>query len=153
MVRPFPGGLNPYHLGLKIWDDIKRRHDEPTSEECEQYGPPSQAGRQAIFAVREVDREVSFLWRFLTEELMREMDMFQYEPKGEEYVISQVSDKDSWRAVKETLLKNVGIGGIPMIKIEDADYEHNRVLYLKHYHEGRDLQLEYAERTLAYLHR
>ena len=58
-----------------------------------------------------------------------------------------------WRAVKETLLKNVGMGGIPTIKIEDADYGHNRVLYLKHYHDGRDLQLEYAERTLAYLER
>jgi stage V sporulation protein R len=96
---------------------------------------------------------VSFLRRFLTEDLMREMDMFRYEPRGEEYVISQVSDKDGWRAVKETLLKNVGMGGIPVIKIEDADYGHNRVLYLKHYHDGRDLQLEYAERTLAYLQR
>ena len=54
---------------------------------------------------------------------------------------------------KETLPKNVGMGGIPVIKIEDADYEHDRVLYLKHYHDGRDLQLEYAERTLVYLHR
>ena len=108
---------------------------------------------QAIFEVREVDRDVSFLRRFLTEELMREMDMFQYEPKGKEYVISKVSDKEGWREVKETLLRNVGMGGIPVIKIEDADHMHNRVLYLKHYHDGRDLQLEYAERTLSYLQR
>jgi len=107
----------------------------------------------AVAVGAEVDRDVSFLRRFLTEELMREMDMFQYEPQGEEYVISQVSDKDGWRAVKETLLKNVGMGGIPTIKIEDADYGRNRVLYLKHYHDGRDLQLEYAEQTLAYLER
>ena len=30
VVRPFPKGLNPYYLGLKVWDDIKRRHDDPT---------------------------------------------------------------------------------------------------------------------------
>ena len=33
---------------------------------------------------------------------MREMDIFQYEPKGAEYVISKVSDKVRWREVKET---------------------------------------------------
>jgi stage V sporulation protein R len=153
VVRPFPKSLNPYHLGLKVWDDIKRRHDNPTPEEREKYGRPLRTGMQAIFEVREVDRDVSFLRRFLTEELMREMDMFQYEPRGKEYVVSKVSDKEGWREVKETLLKNVGMGGIPVIKIEDADHVHNRVLYLKHYHDGRDLQLEYAERTLSYLQR
>ncbi len=153
VVRPFPrGSLNPYHLGLKVWDDIKRRHDEPTREEIEKYGKPTKPGIQAIFEAREVDRDISFLRRFLTEELMREMDMFQYEPRGDELVISKVSDKDSWREVKETLLKNVGMGSVPVIKIEDADYNHNRALYLKHSHDSRDLQLEYAERTLAYLH-
>ncbi|MBM4257561.1 MAG: SpoVR family protein [Deltaproteobacteria bacterium] len=153
VVRPHPRGINPYHLGLKLWDDIKRRHDEPTREEIEKYGKPTKTGTQAIFEAREVDRDISFLRRFLTEELMREMDMFQYEPRGEELVISKVSDKDSWREVKETLLKSVGLGSIPVIKIEDADHNHNRTLYTKHYHDGRDLQLEYAERTLAYLHR
>src|SRR6266571_5227214 len=153
VVRPFPrGSLNPYHLGLKVWDDIKRRHDEPTREEIEKYGKPTKPGIQAIFEAREEDRDISFLRRFLTEELMREMDMFQYEPRGDELVISKVSDKDSWREVKETLLKNVGMGSVPVIKIEDADYNHNRALYLKHSHDSRDLQLEYAERTLAYLH-
>jgi len=63
-----------------------------------------------------------------------------------------VSDKDSWREIKETLLKHVGMGSVPVIKIEDADYNHNRALYLKHAHDSRDLQLEYTERTLAYLH-
>jgi stage V sporulation protein R len=153
VVRPHPRGLNPYHIGLKLWDDIKRRHDNPTPEEIEKYGKPTKTGTQAIFEARDVDRDVSFLRRFLTEELMREMDMFQYEPRGEEIVISKVSDKESWREVKEMLLKSVGMGSIPVIKIEDADHSHNRILYTKHYHDGRDLQLEYAERTLAYLQR
>jgi stage V sporulation protein R len=38
-----------------------------------------------------------------------------------------------------------------VIKIEDADYGNNRCLFLKHNHDGRDLQLEYAEKTLQYL--
>lgn len=153
VVRPFPRGLNPYYLGLRLWDDIKRRHDDPTPEEIEKYGKPTKTGMQAIFEVREVDRDASFLRRFLTEELMRDMDMFQYEPRGEEMVVSKVSDQDGWREVKETLIKNVGLGTVPVIKIEDADHGHNRVLYMRHHHDGRDLQLEYAERTLAYIQR
>ena len=45
------------------------------------------------------------------------------------------------------------MGGVPVIKIEDSGYGDNRALYLKHDHDGRDLHLEYAERTLAYLYR
>ena len=84
---------------------------------------------------------------------MRELDLFRYEPRGDDLVISDVSDDEGWRAVKETLLKSVGMGGVPVIRVEDADYGGNRTLLLSHAHDGRDLQLENAERTLAYVHR
>ena len=51
------------------------------------------------------------------------------------------------------MLKSVGMVSMPVIKIADADHGHNRVLYLTHDHDGRDLQLEYAERTLGYVQR
>ena len=38
-----------------------------------------------------------------------------------------------------------------MIKVEDADFGKQRTLYLKHYHDGRDLLLEYAEHTLKHV--
>ena len=84
---------------------------------------------------------------------MRDLDIVRYEPKGEDLVVSHVSDDEGWRNVKETLLKSVGMGSIPVIRVEDADYNHNRTLFLTHGHDGRDLQLEYAEKTLAYLQR
>ena len=67
-------------------------------------------------------------------------------------MVSRVADRDGWRQIKETLLKNVGMNTVPVIKIEDADYGQNRTLYLKHYHDGRDLQLDYAEKTLGHIH-
>jgi stage V sporulation protein R len=153
VVRPHPGGLNPYHLGLKVWDEIKRLHDDPTPAEIADHGRPARSGHEAIFAVREIDRDVSFLRRFLSEKVMRELDLFQHEPKGEDIVVSKVSDPDGWREVKETLLRTIGTGSIPVIRITDADFGGNRTLLLAHEHDGRDLLLEYAERTLAYLHR
>ena len=153
VVRPFPGGLNPYHLGLRIWEDIYRRYENPTREEALDLGPTHPSGNEKLFEVRETDRDVSFLRRHLTENLIRELSLFEYEAKGEDLVISHVSDEEGWRQVKETLLKNVGMGNVPVIKVEDADFGQNRTLYLVHSHDGRDLQLEYAEKTLSYVYR
>jgi stage V sporulation protein R len=153
VVRPIPGQINPYHLGLKVWEDIHRRWTNPTAEEIKRDGAPSKSGDEKLLEVREVERDASFLRRYLTEDLMREMDIFEYEPRGEELVISKVADDEGWRAVKETLLRNVGTNSIPVMKVEDADFGQNRTLYIKHYHDGRDLHLEYSEKTMAYLQR
>jgi len=153
VVRPHEGGLNPYHLGLKIWDDIRKRYDDPSETEVREFHRPKGQGLKQMFEVRAADRDASFLRRFLTEELMREMDLFQYQTKGNDLVVAEVSDQEGWKRIKETLIKNVGMGTVPVVKIEDSGYGDNRTLYLKHDHDGRDLHLEYAERTLGYLYR
>jgi stage V sporulation protein R len=152
VVRPHPGGLNPYHIGLKLWDEIVRRHDQPTREEVRSSPPPTQSGREAMFSVREVDRDVSYLRRWLTEPVMRELDLFQYETKGEDLVVTKVSNEEGWREVKNTLLQSIGMGTTPVIRITDADFGGGRTLYLVHEHDGRDLLVEYAEKTLLHLH-
>lgn len=161
VLRPTPGGLNPYHLGFIIWNDIERRWNEgDTGEEFSLEAPPvasstldenDSPGRKKIFEVRSTDRDVSFLRRFLTEDIMRELDIFQHEKRGKERIITKVADEQSWEQVKESLLKSVGMGSIPSILVEDADYGQKRTLYLKHEHDSRDLQLEFAERTLQHV--
>ena len=153
VVRPFEGGLNPYHIGLRIWEDIRRRYDEPTAEEAQELGATHPNGTQKLFEVRDADRDVSFLRRHLTERLLRDLGLYEYETRGEDLVISKVADKEGWRGVKETLLQNVGMGNVPVIRVEDSDFGQNRTLYLVHAHDGRDLLLEYCEKTLAYVHR
>jgi stage V sporulation protein R len=152
VVRPIPGDINPYHLGLRLWDDIVRRHDEPTPEELEAYGPPDRSGRAAIFEVREVDRDVSFLRRFLTQPLMREMDMVELQPAEGAMTVTKVADEADWRAVKQTLLASVGMGGVPLIRVVDADHGGDRSLLLRHEFDGRELQMDYAEKTLRFVH-
>ena len=152
VLSPARGSINPYHLGMKIWEDIERRWDHPTPEEEREVGPRTKSGREKIFEVREVERDGSFIRRYLTEDLIRELNLFEYQTRGGDQVVARVADDDNWRAIKETLIRNVGTGTVPVIKIEDADYNNNRVLFLKHHHDGRDLQLEYAEKTLRYLY-
>lgn len=152
VLSPIPGGINPYHLGFKVWEDIEKRWDQPTPEDEKEYGRRNKTGREKLYEVREVERDTSFLRRYLTEELVRELNLFEYRTRGNDKIVSRVADKDNWRDIKETLIHNVGTGTIPVIKVEDADYNRNRTLLLKHYHDSRDLQLEYAEKTLQYVH-
>jgi len=161
VLRPTPGGLNPYHLGFVIWHDIERRWNEGnTGREFTDDTPPENLnamdenetpGRKKIFEVRESDRDSSFLRRFLTEDIMRELGIFQHEKRGKERVITKVSDEESWQDVKNTLIANVGTGTLPVIKVEDADFGSKRTLQLRHFHDGRDLQLEYAEKCLQHI--
>jgi stage V sporulation protein R len=83
---------------------------------------------------------------------MQELELFQHDRRGKERVVSKLSDEESWREVKETLIHNIGMSSIPVIKVEDGDFGSKRTLYLKHYHDGRDLQLEHAEHTLRHIH-
>jgi stage V sporulation protein R len=151
VLSPIPGGLNPYHIGMKVWEDIEKRWSQPSQEKETEQGPTKKSAKDKLFEVREVERDSSFLRRYLTEELVRELNLFEYQSRGNDKVISRVADEDNWQAIKDTLIQNVGTGTIPVIKVEDADYGNNRGLFLTHAHDGRDLQLEYAEKTLQYL--
>lgn len=141
VICPHPGGLNPYHVGFVVWQAIEKRFG----------GPGTPEGRAKMFQVRESDRDVAFLRRFLDHALMRELDLFAWKPRGEHLVVTQISDEDNWEAVKAQLLKQVGTNALPVIRIHDADFRGRRALYLVHEHEGRDLDMTHAEKTLGYL--
>jgi stage V sporulation protein R len=161
VLRPHPGGLNPYHLGFVLWHDIERRWnagdtgrewtDDSPKVDVSTLDENDTPGRKKIFEIREADRDQSFLRRFLTREVMEDLNLFQHERRGKERVVTKVPDEESWKEVRDNLIKNVGAGSLPIIKVEDADFGRNRTLYLKHYHDGRDLQLEYADHTLKHV--
>jgi stage V sporulation protein R len=112
-----------------MWNDIERCGNDPTPEERERL-PPGKTARDLMLETREVDRDVSFIRRWLGEPLMRELDLIRVEPRGDDLVISDVSDQEGWRTVKELLLKSVGMGSAPVIRIAEADHGGNRTLLL-----------------------
>lgn len=165
VLSPIPGGLNPYHVGFKIWEDIERRYNEARDgkireedlREYEDNGWPGdikkgKSGIEKIFEIRSADRDSSFLDQYLTEKLTRELGLFEHQARGSDRVVTRMADRENWKDVKRTLVQSVSMGTVPVIKVEDADYNNNRVLFLKHYHDGRDLEMQYAEKTLQYVH-
>ncbi|MDF2929796.1 MAG: SpoVR family protein [Anaerospora sp.] len=49
--------------------------------------------------VRANERDQSFLRRYLSQELCEELHLFAYAAKGDELVVTEVSDDQGWKAI------------------------------------------------------
>ncbi|EPY12831.1 MULTISPECIES: SpoVR family protein [Paenibacillus] len=148
VVQPSRHSLNPYYLGIKLFEDIEKRWDEPTKEEQERYGRQPGQGRAKIFEVRELESDQSFLRNYLTKKLTEELDLYIFEKKGPEW---KITDK-SWQNIRDQLVYSRVNGGFPYITVEDGDYQRSGELYLVHQYEAVELDLKYVERTLPYVY-
>jgi stage V sporulation protein R len=149
VLAPSRRSINPYFVGLKIWEDVERRWDEPTAEERERFGRKGGEGKAKIFEVRSLENDASFLRNYLTKELVEELDLYLYRYENGKWVIVE---KD-WAKIRDMLVRSMTNFGQPYIVVEDGDYKRNRELYLRHCYEGQDLDMDYAERTLRYVYR
>ena len=107
-------------------------------------------GVDAIFKIRELERDQSFIRRYLTQSLCNEMNLFEYITAGNEYMISEVSDDSGWIKIRDTLANTVGIGSIPVIKVQDWLHKEGTML-LTHEFDGRELELGYTYETLKHI--
>lgn len=149
VVLPSRTSINPYHIGLAIWEDIEKRWNEPTEEEQKKYGRESGQGRAKMFEVREMENDTSFLRNYLTKELIEKLDLFLYQKVGNDW---RVVEKN-WEKVRDSICSSRVNGGIPVLYITDGDYNRNGELYVKHEYEGIELDLRQLEKTLPYLYR
>ncbi len=149
VIQPSPHQINPYLLGLKLFESIERRWDHPTPEERERWGRQGGEGRAKIFEVRETETDLSFIRNYLTKELVEELDLYLYAQVDGHW---QVVEKD-WERVRDHLVQRLTHCGIPYIVVEDGDYRGRGELLLRHRHEGWDLDRRYALKTLEHLYR
>ncbi|NIK78603.1 stage V sporulation protein R [Paenibacillus castaneae] len=147
VVQPSRHTLNPYYLGLKIFEDIERRFDKPTKEEQARFGRVPGKGREKMFEVRELDSDISFIRNYLTKDLVNDLDLYIFEKKGPEW---KITDK-SWENIRDQLVYSKVNGGFPSLMVKDGDFNRVGELYLIHEYEGMELDLKYVERTLPYV--
>jgi stage V sporulation protein R len=148
VLSPGRRNINPYYVGVKVWEDIERRWDNPSESEMKRLNRKGGEGRQKIFEVRETENDISFLRNYLTKDLVEELDLYLYEKRDGQWVIVE---KD-WEKVRDGLVASMANFGDPYIVVEDGDYKQNGELYLKHHFEGTPLDSGYAEKTLQYVH-
>ncbi|MGG7150469.1 SpoVR family protein [Clostridium neonatale] len=133
VIAPAIGGLNPYYIGFKMFEDIEKKY-----------------GKEKIFEVRAIERDSSFLRRYLTQELCEELNLFEYNQRTFDTIIEEISDEDGWKTIRDTLSYTCGMGGIPYVRIIDLN-KNDRTLTLENVYDGRTLDLSYAKATLKYI--
>lgn len=147
VVQPSKTSINPYYLGLKIYEDIERRYNDP-SEEMLRLGVKPQSGIEKMFEVREIESDISFIRNYLTKDLVKQEDLYLFEKKDGKYI---VTDKD-YEHVRDRLVSMRVNGSFPYIVVDDGDYSRNGELYLKHGYEGTELDPQYLENVLPYIY-
>ncbi len=147
VVQPSKTGINPYYLGIKIFEDIEERYNNPTDDMIRRGVKPG-SGREKMFEVREVESDISFLRNYLNKELVMREDMYLFQKQGRDY---KIVDKQ-WEQVRDQLVNMRVNGGFPYITVNDGDYLKNGELYLKHWYEGVELDVKYLEKVLPYVH-
>lgn len=128
VVQPSRLGLNPYYLGVKIWEHLAKVR--PIEE---------------LFELREVENDLSFIRNHLSRDLVEELNLFNFRKVGAHWQVTE----NEWEKVRNNLVQQLVRGGHPRIFVLEGDYEGKGGLYLKHGHEGLDLDVVYLEKTLA----
>lgn len=134
VITPTMGSINPYYIGFKMFEDLEERY-----------------GLDKIFEVRMIERDESFIRRYLTEELCYELNLFQYDKIGDDYVVKEIPDGSGWIKIRNTLCNLCGMNLIPNIVV-DTISKKDTALVLNHIHEGRELNSTYMEATLKYIY-
>ncbi len=148
VVQPSKTSINPYYLGLKIFEDIEQRYNEPTEEMQRKQGIKPGSGREKIFEVREIESDTSFIRNYLTKELVHREDMYLFQKQGSDY---KIVDK-AWEGVRDHITQSRVNGGFPYLVVTDGDYLKNGELYITHRFEGIELDVGHLERVLPYLY-
>lgn len=135
VIRPLEGRLNPYYIGFKIFESLAGENNRNLKK---------------IFEAREVERDQSFIRRYLTQELCNEINLFEYVKSGNQYIVSEVSDDEGWKQVRDTLVMSLGMGGIPAISVIEL-VEKDNTIVLEHQYDGRELEMNYAYETIKHV--
>ena len=108
-------------------------------------------GFEECLRVRETHSDESFLKNYLNEELCKELNLFSYSfhQKDGYNRITEVSGEDTWRTVRDDLIKSVGLNSIPVVMVKEL--LRDGTLVLQHEHDGRDLELSEANKVFEHI--
>lgn len=139
-------GVNPYWLGLALWQDIWRRYETPDRSDSEEADLPGGQGDEMLFLIRRTHCDASFVSSYLSDRLIAELRLFSWLYEGdhldqEVYRITDVPDRQGFERIRRKLAATVGLNDRPIIRVLDAHYDGDRTLELGQVHDGRDLRL------------
>lgn len=156
IVAQWPNRINPYRLGLYLFEDVKKRWDKgmhgekwescTNRDERRRWDTREMKGLEKTLEVRAAMNDVEFIDSFFTPEFASENLFFTYRKRADEEVY--VFETREFEKIKKSLLYHLANGGEPILRISDANYGNRSELLLEHVHGGIDLKIAEARRTL-----
>ena len=155
--HPYFSGINPYTLGFRMMQDIRRICENPTEEDKQWF--PELANSDWIssldFAMRNFKDE-SFIAQYLSPTLIRELKLFSIldDDKSEELLVSAIHNESGYQHIREILSKQYNLSHHePNIQVYNVDYRGNRSLTLRHIPDNRKpIEPSDAEEVMKHLH-
>lgn len=168
--------INPYYIGFRIFRDIKEKWDKYYEQgfmlnEWDEKVPIKINGTQKILEVMEEDDDVSFLRKYLSEDLMNEFNLFSYgnvneykddyetqesikstesSTQSEKNKTIEVRSKDI-NKVLNAFAKQHSNYGAPSIVVRRID--ESGLLRLEHLQDDEiNLDISYVEHVLKYIY-
>jgi stage V sporulation protein R len=134
VVRPHLGTVNPYHLGFELF---KKVIEEKGFEEAK--------------LIRETHNDITFLRTYLDQEFLMNQNLFSYsfKTKYKSSTIDDIADEIGWEQIRDDLISNVGLNRVPIVFVMEMNKDHK--LTLVHEHDGRDLDVPYAQKVFNYI--
>jgi stage V sporulation protein R len=149
VVQPHPGPVNPYNLGITLLREIMRIATDPDDEERERW--PWAGNVEPFEHVRSVLRtydDEALLREFLTPKVCETCRLYAFEHIQDEPRRIRVSSREA-EAIRDVLIPQYSMLGIPRVEIVDADFRRSGELLLEHRHDGVGLDPEYARGTVG----
>lgn len=117
---PHYSGLNPYVLGFRIFEDIRRICESPTDEDREWF--PDLVDTDWVETIKDIAasyKDSSFVANFLSPKVCRDLKLFALlDEKNTEYRVSQIHAPEDVKALRRVLAKKYDFDeSIPAIEV------------------------------------
>lgn len=156
--------MNPYKLGFNLLCDIEDRWDKgrfgPEYEACrdrnkkEDWDLKLGQGKEKVFEVCKYYNDALLISEFFTQEFCNKYEFFEWKkyPNGEYRIETRADTPEGFRKIKRNLIERYTNGGLPDIRLADANHRGRGWLLLEHQYTGRNLHEPYATSVLTSLY-
>jgi stage V sporulation protein R len=138
---PWYSGINPYALGFRMFQEIRRMCENPTAEDTEFF--PDIVGtdwKVTLDHVMRNYRDESFVLQYLTPNLVREFQLFALETSDEHddhYLVKEISDPNGFKRIRAALARQYEYGTIqPNIEVCELDPRDLTLTLVHKMHDG-----------------
>lgn len=154
--HPYFTGLNPYTLGFKMYQEIKRICESPTDEDKVWFPHLVHTDwRKSLDTSMRHFKDESFIAQYLSPKLMRELKLFQIvdDDQKNEYLVNAIHNEDGYRRIREGLSSQYQLAvQDPNIQVYRVDLEGDRTLTLQYVQHNRMQLADSVHQVLKHLY-